>query len=106
MASVGLSSPPEPEGEKEVTMTSVVFLVWPHLGLPNRSVGRPQLSRLNFGILTSVRGRDIVLFVKGRIDRESAAGDIRSSAKRKFFYDDVMQEVFSIFFSFLLLSSL
>jgi hypothetical protein len=34
--------------------------------------------------LTSARGRDIHFFVRGRVDRESAPGDIRSSAKRKF----------------------
>jgi hypothetical protein len=39
---------------------------------------------VRFGILTSGRGGDILLFVRGRVDRESAAGDIRSSAKRKF----------------------
>jgi hypothetical protein len=49
-----------------------------------RSSVRRKPGRLNFGILTSARGRDILIFVRGRVDRESAPGDIRSSAKRKF----------------------
>ena len=35
-------------------------------------------------MLTSARGRDILLFVMGRVDPEVAAGAFRPTAKRKF----------------------
>lgn len=36
-------------------------------------------------MLTSARGRDILLFVRGRVVAESETGDLRPSAKRKAF---------------------
>jgi hypothetical protein len=59
-------------------------LSWP-LPWPTRpKIRRRQPGRLDFEMLTSVRGRDILLFVMGRVDPEVAAGASRPTAKKKF----------------------
>jgi len=61
-------------------------LSWP-LPWPTRpKIRRRQPGRFDFEMLTSARGRDILLFVMGRVDPEVAAGAFRPNAKRKLLY--------------------
>lgn len=46
-------------------------------------IRRRQPGRLDFEMLTTVRGRDILLFVMGRVDPEVEVCAFRSNAKRK-----------------------
>ena len=61
---------------------------WPHLAASLAyPLDHPDVSALGQPgsiILTSARGRDILLFVMGRVDPGPEAGDLRPSAKRKF----------------------
>jgi len=53
------------------------------------------------------RGGKSIIFSRGEMSLPSSSGhDSRQHGKGNYFYDDVMQGVFSIFFSFLFLPSL
>jgi hypothetical protein len=74
-------------------------------GFPSKYAFRARLSHFLVS-LTSPSGRKYITHVIKLGTSSVGAGICCGMGKANSFYDDVMQEVFSIFFSFLLLPSL